>query len=367
MLHNLHLPFSGTILASFSVVLMIAFLQVWNVHGLIWRAGIICGLMKSLSPSAVILGPMTGIMMEAMIMDLLIYLVGRNMIGYLLAGVGALLSTILHKLANLFILYGADLVTIYVNLFHFLKKQLNLDQATPQGLILGIISVYMVLGAVAAATGYGLGSRSLRNNTKKGPLPVILDHTENTWALTAPDRPFHLALFILHLLMIPGLLLLINRYGLSSPSLIPAGIYLSFLLYYYKRIWGRLKKPFFWGQLLIMTLFAVLFWKPSEAIQFSWTGGFLVGLEMSVRAILIVSSFSALSVEIRNPRITESLLTHGFGNAYAALSLAFNSLPAMLDQSSDLKSFLRKPLQSFSNMLSDAEGWLQCYQTGFRK
>ena len=89
MLHNLHLPFSGTILAVFSVILMISFLQVWNIKGLIWRAGIICGLMKSLSPSAVILGPMTGIMLEALVMDLFIYLIGRNMLGYLLAGISS--------------------------------------------------------------------------------------------------------------------------------------------------------------------------------------------------------------------------------------------------------------------------------------
>lgn len=122
MLHNLHLPFSGTIMASFSVVLMIAFMQIWKTPGMIWRAGIICGLMKSLSPSAVILGPMTGIMMEAVIMDLVIFLVGRNLVGYLLAGISALLSAILHKLISLFFLYGSDLVNIYGNLFAFFKN-----------------------------------------------------------------------------------------------------------------------------------------------------------------------------------------------------------------------------------------------------
>ena len=143
MLHNLHLPFSGTILAAFSVILMISFIQVWNVRGLIWRAGIICGLMKSLSPSAVILGPMTGIMMEAVFMDILLYLLGKNFIGYLFAGIAALLSTILHKLISLFILYGRDLVTIYINLFNFLERQLQMEFASPKGLILIIILVYI--------------------------------------------------------------------------------------------------------------------------------------------------------------------------------------------------------------------------------
>ena len=95
--------------------------------------------------------------------------------------------------------------------------------------------------------------------------------------------------------------------------------------------------------------------------------GLIVGLEMSLRAVLIVSAFSGLSVEIRNPRITERLLDKGFGNAYAALSLSFNSLPVMLDRSLDFSSFIKRPFKSFSYLISDAELWLKCYQTYLKK
>jgi len=367
MLHNLHLPFSGTILATFSVILMIAFMQIWKVKGLIWRAGIICGLMKSLSPSAVILGPMTGIMMEAVFMDLIIFLMGRNMVGYLLAGVGALLSAIIHKLANLFILYGTDLLTIYSNLFDFLKKQFSLENATAQGLITGIISVYVFLGLTAATAGYFLGRKATRLQDGKEHDSPDIDPFQSAWKQTDPERPFRIMLLILHVGMIPLMLLLINRYGLSVQSLVPAVIYTGFLLVYYKRIKYRLMKPFFWSQLLIMTLIAGFFWHPPDADSFRITSGFLVGIEMSLRAIIIVSAFSAFSVEIRNPIITDKLLLMGMGNGYAAISLAFNSLPAMLDRSGSLKSFITNPIRSFSKMVYEAEAWLQCFQTHLKK
>jgi hypothetical protein len=366
LLHNLHIPFSGTVLASFSVVLMISFLQIWKENGLIWRAGLICGLMKSLSPSAVILGPMTGIMMEALFMDLLIYLVGRNMFGYILAGIAALLSTILHKLASLFILYGTDLVQIYVNLFRFLQKQLGLNEANPRDLIIIIFSLYILLGATAAIAGSFLGRKALLKQSEGNTLPRPADLFASAWQDTDPNQPFHILLLFLHLFMIPALLLLINRFGLKWQSIIPTGVYLVFLLIYYKRIIHRLKKPFFWSQLLLMTLLAGLFWHPQEGNDFQIGNGFLVGLEMSLRAVLIVSAFSGLSVEIRNPQVTKYLLRKGFGKAYAALSLAFNSLPAMLDRSANLSSFLRRPFHSFSSMLVDAELWLRCYQTQLR-
>jgi len=363
LLHNLHIPFSGTLLATFSIIWMISFLQIWNEKGLIWRAGLICGLMKSLSPSAVILGPMTGIMMEALFMDLLIYLMGRNMLGYVLAGIAALLSTILHKLASLFILYGSDLVNIYTNLFRFLQKQLGLEGGNPKDLILGIIALYITVGTAAAIAGYYLGKRALRNQNEVSSIARPTDPYASAWQDTDPKQSFRLLLLLLHLTMIPALLLLINRFGLQLQSLIPAGFYLVFLLIYYKRIIHRLKKPFFWTQLVLMTLLAGLFWHPPEGSDFRLENGFLVGLEMSLRAVLIVSAFSGLSVEIRNPRVTKYLLGIGFGKAYAALSLAFNSLPVMLERSVSLSNFLRRPFEAFSNMLIEAEMWLQCYKT----
>ncbi|MCK5693001.1 MAG: hypothetical protein KAI08_09130, partial [Bacteroidales bacterium] len=235
LLHNLHIPFSGTLLATFSIIWMISFLQLWNETGLIWRAGLICGLMKSLSPSAVILGPMTGIMMEALFMDLLIYLVGRNMLGYILAGIAALLSTILHKLASLFILYGNDLVNIYVNLFRFLQKQLGLEEANPKDLIIGIIALYILVGAAAAIAGYYLGKRALRNQKEVSSIAKPTDPYASAWQDADPNQAFRILLLFLHVIMIPVLLLLINRFGLQFQSLIPAGLYLVFLLFYYKR------------------------------------------------------------------------------------------------------------------------------------
>jgi hypothetical protein len=155
--------------------------------------------------------------------------------------------------------------------------------------------------------------------------------------------------------LIPGMLFLINRFGLHPYSLVPAGGYILFLLLHYPKIMGRLKRPFFWSQLVILTLVAGIFWHPVEANQSDMTNGFLIGLEMCLRAILIVSAFSGLSVEIRNPRIIRFLIGRGFGNAYAAISLAFQSLPALLDRSSQLKTMLRHPARTISSLLQEAQ------------
>jgi hypothetical protein len=321
--------------------------------------------MKSLSPSAVILGPMTGIMMEAVVMDLMIYLLGRNLIGYWFAGITALLSTIIHKIINLFILYGSDLVDIYVNLFRFLMKQLAIEEADPRDLILWILILYTFAGIAAATAGYLLGRDAVRKSHTGKSLKQVPDSGPIQWELTEARQRFRLILFFLHLLMIPGIMLLINRFGLHPAALIPSFAYIGILLLYYKQIVHRLKKPFFWTQLVIVTLAAGLFWHPPQEGQPGSLSGYMVGLEMSLRAILIVSAFSALSVEIRNPRIIQRLFRMGFKNAYAAVSVSFQSLPAMLDRSADLKSFIKRPIYSFTSMIHQAESWLDSYRSQF--
>ena len=39
--HNLRIPMAGTILAMISVMIMVAFHQIWKEKGLFWRAGLI--------------------------------------------------------------------------------------------------------------------------------------------------------------------------------------------------------------------------------------------------------------------------------------------------------------------------------------
>ena len=362
LLHNLHLPFSGTFLATFSVVLMISFLQLWKESGLIWRAGLICALMKSLSPSAVLLGPMTGILMEALLMDLVLFLTGRNLLGCILAGMAALLSTIIHKLASLFILYGKDLVHIYTQLFRFIQRQLHVPEASPGELIIWILIAYMILGALAALTGLFLGKTAIRRKLSLAPLPGPKEPLTPAMQDRGQNQIFRMPLLFLHIVMIPSLLVLINRYGLKIPSLIPAFLYLGFLFIYYKHILRRLSKAFFWIQLIIMTLLAAFFWHPHESGMQNFGPGFTVGLEMSLRAVIIVSAFSGLSVEFRNPKLSRFLLKIGFGQAHQALLLSFSSLPAMLDRAATFTSFLRKPLQVVSQMILDAEIWLERHQ-----
>ena len=102
-LHNLRIPLSGTFMAFLSVAVMVAFSMMWKDKGLIIRAGLIAALMKSISPSAIIIGPMVGIVLEAAFLQLFVTLLGRNIAGYALGGAFAVSGVLFQKVGRLLI------------------------------------------------------------------------------------------------------------------------------------------------------------------------------------------------------------------------------------------------------------------------
>lgn len=360
-LHNLRVPMAGSLLASFGIVLMTALFQVWPHRGLIWRAGLICALMKSISPSAVILGPMTGIMMEALLLEAGIAMLGKNRAGYLVGGALALFSALLHKLLSLLLLYGFNIITIYLNLFYFAARQINIPRTDPWQLIAILSGLYMVSGALAAYAGYLAGKKSLTPQpaAKRAQVnPGKRGEKEKDIFEPSTER-FSFALFALHIAAIPGGMVLINYAErlIAYPVLI---IYTGFCIIYYKNTIRRFKKPLFWFQLLVIIIMATIFLESFDkgTLSVNWTG-VMAGVDMNIRALLVVAGFSALSIELKNPLITNFLLKRGFKQLYLSVTLAFRALPVMMEEISRPKLFFTSPFYSVRQMVANAPAWLE--------
>ena len=95
-LHNLKIPFRSQILTAIAIILIISVVQKWKDKGLVWRAGLIAAIMKSISPSAVIFGPMIAIFLEALLIEFSIRIIGKNKFSYLTAGALAMSWNFFH-------------------------------------------------------------------------------------------------------------------------------------------------------------------------------------------------------------------------------------------------------------------------------
>ena len=327
-LHNLRLPLAGSILSFFALVLMVSFLKLWPQKGIVWRAGLICALMKSISPSAVILGPMTGILLEALLMELGLFVFGLNLAGMIFGGMLAVLSALFHKAVNLLILYGTDFATLLNRLVQYAAKQLKIESVTGIDVLILLAIIYLVAGALAAITGWRLSQN----------IPEYRDQTAG-WE-HSPERTNRLfgfserqsySVFLLagHISVLTILLLGMNRFQVQY-WVPPVALYLLFCLLRYKRALNQLLRPRFWIQLILITLLSTVLLQSVATGHWFDRSGFEAGIMMNLRAFMVLTAFTAISTELKNPLVKALVFRKGLASLYKSVSLAFSVLPGIL-------------------------------------
>ena len=362
-LHNLRIPFAGTMLAVMGLSLMIAFQYKWNDKGLIWRAGLICAIMKSLSPSAIIIGPMVGILTEAILLDLFIRFFGRNAFGFLLGSVAAVISALFHKIFTIILLYGFNIVTILENMYRFAEKQLKVKGPEPITLLLYLIVLYVLFGIIAAIIGMLAGKKI--NQQTEAAIQSHENHERTDFSVLGSEK-FSLGFLAFHVIaLIVGLYLVnIARLYVSALVLLP---YIIIVVYKYKRALRRLAKPIFWIQLVAILLVAIIFWSEFSTGSVLQSEGLLIGVKMIFRAIIVVMAFSAISVELRNPVVKTVMYRRGFSRLYTSLSLAFSVLPGVITQISKPGNIILRPVNSLSETIMYSEDIFRNFKEQMKK
>ena len=361
-LHNLKFPLSGMILSFISVWLLISFLQIWKENGLIMRAGIICALMKSISPSAFILGPMIGIFIEAILIELFIFVFGKNLVGYLIGGAFAVLATLLQKLVSLLILYGFDFMKILSDLYLFAVKQIDLEHLNPTFLIMLIIFIYIITGMAGAIAGYITGLKYLKTKSFSDHHNEVVLNPKNQLSENTINQSYSLIFLLINLFSIVAILFLMNTPHFIA-SIVSSITYMGFCILKYKNSLKRLKKISFWISFMIITFATAFLWNGFSHGAFFSMDGLIIGLKMNARAIIIVIGFASLSVELKNPVIKSLLYYRGFESLYQSLSLAFSALPFFLSNLSKSEN-KKKGISgiSFHGLLGQAEALFYIFE-----
>ena len=358
-LHNIGLPFAGIILSSIGVILLVASNRLWKENGIIWRAGLICALMKSISPSAVIFGPMICIFLEALLVELSIFVLGKNLIGYMLGGGLAVSTALLYKLLNWIITYGFSIVKIYVNMYAFAAKQVMIDNLSATQVIWLLILLYILFGAAAAIIGFFTGQQSLKMEN----LTLNISASEKKEMFKVDEsQSFSLLLLFLHPVLIIAGIVIINFLPIYY-ALIYFAVYIAFCIAKYSTSMRRLKKPMLWFQLFALTILAALFIKGMQAGGniFSYEG-LMAGLQMNLRAVFMIIGLAALSVEFRNPKIKNAFSGKSYDSLYMSLELSFEALPSIMKALNKPKDFIRYPIRSTAFLINHAEGLLSHFQ-----
>ena len=351
-LHNLRIPFNGNILTAIGFVLMIAASYKWKDKGLFWRSGLICALMKTMSPSAVIFGPMIAIFMESVLLEISVRTLGRNAIGFMLGSALAMSWILFQKIANYIIFYGFNIVEIYKQLMGFANKQIKTDFDLVWMPIVVLLLIYILFGIVAVFLGMHIGRsldhKSQNNNLSLNRLEFDFLPKQNQ------DFPYSLSWLWIDLIILIGMLFLINW----SPFYIwiPATLTVIFIwTQRYKRGLRQLSKPSFWIGFVVITMLTAFVITSIQGDEDKWLKGLIIGLQMNFRAAIVIVGFAVLGTELYNPKIRNYFAKTSFKQLPVALELAFESLPVIINHLPEVKAFFKKPGDVIRNLITLAE------------
>jgi hypothetical protein len=171
LLHNLRVPLAGMVLSAFGVTVMTAGHRSRPERGLIWRTALVCALMKSISPSAVILGPMIGIAMEGVLLEACVRLLGGHAVAYLVGGALAVSWSLAQRLLSAVVAFGPDVVRLYVETYGFAARSLGVSRFGPFDLIAALVAAECAFGVAAAALGLAV-ARNARGTAAASGRPT---------------------------------------------------------------------------------------------------------------------------------------------------------------------------------------------------
>ncbi len=353
-LHNIKMPMAGTLLTFIAIIYMTIFAYIWKDRLVILKGAIITALLKSLSPSAVLLGPMTAIILEGLLFEIALLAFGRNLIGFAIGGFFTQMSVIIHKIAALLLVYGNDFIRIVDNLYYFVARKIYFD-VPPQQALLYFFLIYGTIGIIASLLGYLAAHHTIKDieNGKNEPIQeYFVKPAKININPFEPDKPGQNAFFILtiNIILLILLLWIIGRIRFLFASLAVFAV-LGGYYNFYPQAFRIFKKPLFWLQLAVLFILGALFYYDTPSrLMFNPQGFEQSGL-MIYRAVIIIVMFGVISIQLNNPQIKSWLLRRGFQNVYITLELAFLTLPKFLEyisEKTDIRIIRRLLFFSFS-------------------
>lgn len=356
-LHNLRVPFTGNIMTGTGIILLVSVGYLWDEKGLFWRAGFICALMKSISPGAVIFGPMIAICCEAFLLEFSVRIIGRNMAGFIIGGMFAMLWNLVQFILNFIFFYGVNIVSLYQQVSALAEKRFNIQFAGGWMPVIALVALYMLLGLIAALTGIYIG-----RNVKKHPPEMLSLSTKEAlkWKNKSSEKPFRYSLLWLVFTIAAMISALCLISFCKTWIWVTAGSLMIIIWSIrYKNSLRILKKPGFWITFFIITLLMGWLYSGIRNGNIFSSEGIIAGLQVNFRAALMIIGFAATGRELINPVIKDFFSHSKYKQPATSLEVAFDTLPLMISNLPRPQEIFRNPLKTMKQLVSQADTRLE--------
>lgn len=148
VLKALHLPFNGAFLATAGLAIALTGRLFVPRRGATLFVGVIATLLKLFSIGGVVIGPMIGILSEALLAEVALSLLGRpSRVAFLIAGALGVCWTVVQPFFTGALLFGRDMVEVWLELVEQGSRLLGLAPGAAVWIVVALVALHALLGA----------------------------------------------------------------------------------------------------------------------------------------------------------------------------------------------------------------------------
>ena len=167
VIKSLHIPFSGTVLAGIGLCIVMVGRVFVPQRGSTLFIGVIAMLLKLFSIGNILIGPMFGILGEAVVAELVFSITNRQSRGtFVLAGGLGVLFTLVQPFMTGLLFFGRDPFLVWLDMLDNGSRLLGLTGNAAIWIVLALVAVHLVIGGVAGWLAWDIG-RQLRDRMGK--------------------------------------------------------------------------------------------------------------------------------------------------------------------------------------------------------
>jgi hypothetical protein len=158
MLKSLNVPFSGMFLAAIGLlILMIGRIFVPYLGSSLF-IGVIATILKLFSLGGPVIGPMIGILGEALLAEIVLSIAKKpGRLAFILTGAAGVSWPIIQPFITGPLLFGLSLFSVWLDVLDLGNRFLGLDTNAAIWIVLALIAIYWTVGGVAGWLAWDIG------------------------------------------------------------------------------------------------------------------------------------------------------------------------------------------------------------------
>jgi hypothetical protein len=155
---SLNVPLSGVVLSAIGLTVALVGRVFVPRRGSTLFIGVIATLLKLFSLGGVLIGPMIGILSEALVAELALSAMGRpRRLSFLVAGAVGVLCPLVQPFVTNPLLFGRTLFTVWLDMLDLGSRLFGLDAGAVLWIVVALVAVHAAIGLVAGWLAWDVG------------------------------------------------------------------------------------------------------------------------------------------------------------------------------------------------------------------